>query len=137
MKSAVFALLFSSSFAQMIKEGSKEWNEIMEMHDRTLKTMEKKGMPLATDLRPRSCRQSRDCPMQFRNGGCCARARVTKGAENMNQTMRDVFEENKDGAYCAPGSWVDAVRNKDLQGNIYEIERQMYDSDPVVRATWN
>lgn len=66
MKSAVFALLFSSVAAQWPKEGSEKWDKAMKEQKMMAWKMYKMGENMAVDMNPRKCRISRDCPMQYR-----------------------------------------------------------------------
>lgn len=92
---------------------------------------------MVVDLAPKTCRTSRDCGMQYRLGGCCSRSRVVGGQENMNAEAKQYFEmQSGELGLCAMGSGVEAVEKLGPQVNTFDYSRYMWDSDPMVRATW-
>jgi len=70
MKSAVFALLYSSVLAQP-KYGSESWDRTLKEHKIAMNMMAEKGFNMNVNLDPKPCKRSRDCGLPFRVGGCC------------------------------------------------------------------
>lgn len=58
MKSAVFALLFSSVYAQP-EPGTEAWDRTLREHREAVEVMADKGFNMVVDLNPKACTKSK------------------------------------------------------------------------------
>lgn len=84
------------------------------------------------------CVHSKQCPMEYRMGGCCGRFDVPEGFDKLTEQEKKNFEMQGEGGVCMFGSSVEAFEgNKGEPMDIMEYSRQIWKNDPMVQASWD
>jgi len=131
MKSAIFALLFSSVVA-IPKQGTPEWDKTLKMHREGAAMLEKKGFNFNVKLEPQGCTKSHQCGFVYRMGGCCFRVRVTKNSDGKVEDYQNAIlkMQGETGGLCYLGSGVDVIEANGGKTDSYTYSKAMWDNDP-------
>jgi hypothetical protein len=99
--------------------------------------MEERGIKLNLDLSPKTCERNSDCPMMYRDGGCCARMEVTKGAEVLSKDDQAMFKsQSATGGLCMMGPGVEIMEKNGGGFDTYDYARELYQEDAFTRHVW-